>query len=248
MSTVSSLPPSASAYPEGSGSLTFLSAKQPLAPRGARRRSQRLEGRRPARRWTAWRAYLAGRPAPETDPHHPSGKKPTPLAWGLTAAEGEAFDSWRRGLGKKQATGRGVARLARRAPDRQTALEAVAWAAALPTLAKTHEADLWWRLTETLLRLVDEATAAAAPEAPETEATVVHNLIAGELAWVLATRLPELRPAHELAGDARKLLSQAVESLTDGEGLADRAAVDRRPLARGAAAHRLLDALPDARR
>lgn len=219
MSTVSSLPPSASTSPEGSGSLTFLSAKQlwrPAAPDAVRDAWKNDD--QPAA-WTAWRAYLSGRPAPASEPHHPSGKKPTPLAWGLPATEGETLDAWRRGLGKKQATAEAWLDTLDGAPDRRVALEAVAWAAALPTLAKTYDADTWWRLTETLLRLVEEATSAAAPEAPETEATVVHNLIAGELALVLATRLPELRPTYELAGDARKLLTQAIESLADGEGL-----------------------------
>ncbi|QDT69138.1 hypothetical protein MalM25_20660 [Planctomycetes bacterium MalM25] len=219
MSTVSSPPPASPSPSEGSGALTFLSAKQLWRPSASGAVIDAWKRDDQAAAWKAWRTHLADRPAPKTEPHLTSGKKPSSLAWGLPKAEGEALDAWRRGLARKVETAQAWLDTLEGTPDRRAALEAVAWAAALPSLAKKHDADTWWRLTETLLRLVEEASAAAAPDPSETEETVVRHLIAGELALVLAKRLPEIRPVDELASDARKLLSQALERLTDGEGL-----------------------------
>jgi len=94
------------------------------------------------------------------------------------------------------------------------AVEAVAWAAALPDLAGAVSSTVWWNLLEHLVRLSVEAAAWPVEESP-----LVHQLLAGELALTLAYGLPEIAACRELACSARESLSAGMIELLDGEGL-----------------------------
>lgn len=223
MSTVSRPTSSAKDPAAAGGSLTFLSAKQlwrSTAP-AAVRTAWKADDQSAA--WEAWSDHLTERKAPTASLANGSGKQPTPFAWGLPAEQGRGLQKWLQSeilsSVATDAADRWVAEAADRSADLRFALEAVAWAAEIPRLAKTLRAESWWPLTDTLRRLALEASTAAAPSSADAEATVVEQLLAGELPLVLGRLLPEMDPMHDLASESRNALSSGIERLTDGEGL-----------------------------
>ncbi|MEO0531897.1 MAG: hypothetical protein AAF266_15180 [Planctomycetota bacterium] len=223
MSTVSRSTSSSAQDDAMEGGLTFLTTKQlwRSSARSAIRSAWQADDHAGA--WAAWTAHLEERSAPAAPLLRAKGKRPTPLAWGLPAGAGADFAKW---LGKEvdcssvaDSADRWIAEAGDRPADLRFALEAIAWAAALPSLATTVEPEVWWPLADTLRRLAREASATAAPPASDAEATVVEQLLAGELPLLLGRLLPEMQPMHDLAGDARDTLSGGIERLTDGEGV-----------------------------
>lgn len=214
----------ASAEANGSGALTFLKAKQlwrPEAP-AAVRNAWKADDHSAA--WQAWRSHLAERPALEANPSLAKGKKAPSLCWGLPAPTGERLADWLKSgpLNRNhsaEAASSWVGGAGEQEADVEFGLQAIAWAVNLPSLAAKLSSDVWWSLAETLLRIVEEASATAAPDAAEAEATVAAQLLTGELPLALSRGLGELRPMHELGAVARTSLSEGIERLTDGEGL-----------------------------
>jgi len=94
------------------------------------------------------------------------------------------------------------------------ALVAVGWARSMPRLAQVLPPKLWWALLERLLAL----SAQAARLAPADHA-LVHQLLAGEVAWTLGCLLPELAPCRALLVPARRALSRGLVDLLDGQGM-----------------------------
>ncbi len=94
------------------------------------------------------------------------------------------------------------------------ALEAVAWAEALPRLVTRLSGHVWATLVGHLVGLAEEAAELNPEEAP-----LVQSLLAGELALVLADQFPEWAGATELKRQAAKTLSTVMAEALDGEGL-----------------------------
>lgn len=178
--------------------------------------------RRQLKKRDRWDALAAGR------------RGGIPLAWGV-GDEPADLAAWLETLTPRRSKKRPQFDLAAwleqsvdRPADARFALECVALADAAPGLAADADADTWWRLADTLLAVAREA--AAAPSQSVAEAAVVHQLLAGELPLALACSLPEVRPLHALLGDAAGALGEAIERLTDGEGMPHADAVPVLPL------------------
>ena len=90
--------------------------------------------------------------------------------------------------------------------DVTVALEAIAWAEGLPLLMKILGSEDWLALSELLSSLpadVDQQTLKDQP--------LVHQLLAGELAWTLATRLPHTPFSRRLERSGRAAISLGLE-------------------------------------
>lgn len=173
--------------------------------------------------WRAWSILLAER-AGSCLPL--AGKKAT-LTWG----SGQSLAPWRAWLdGLEGSLKRApadaaieaaawVAEAPKRTPTVRLALEALAWGHALPRLAKGCDAAAWWGLAGMLHTLAVDAGRLPMGEEPPAEASLVEQLLAGELPLVLARVAPEVRPFEELAATSREKLSAGLLRSTDGEGL-----------------------------
>ena len=98
--------------------------------------------------------------------------------------------------------------------DVTVALEAIAWAEGLPFLAKILESEDWLALGELLSSLpadVDQQTLKDQP--------LVHQLLAGELAWTLATRLPQAPFSRRLERSGRAAISLGLSQILDRQGM-----------------------------
>ncbi|MCA9249195.1 MAG: hypothetical protein KDA42_18865 [Planctomycetales bacterium] len=93
-------------------------------------------------------------------------------------------------------------------------LEALATAHRLTDLASEMPAGLWWQVLDLLVGLVADAAAL-----PSDSDQLAAQLLGGELALTLAVAFPEIAPCRALAKPARKLLSDSILELTDGEGM-----------------------------
>ncbi len=179
--------------------------------RSAPRRVARAEGwGTDSDGWKAWSAHLARRPVAQSVAALFPGKSPS-LAWGIAAIsdadlgvrvapmleELAALDRLERGKSWSLAADPielAVAWLADKAhrPGAAFGLECVAWARALPALARLLPGDTWWHLADSLLHASGEA--ADAEQSP-----LARQWLRAELPLVLAYLLPELKPARELA-------------------------------------------------
>ncbi|MHB8901004.1 MAG: hypothetical protein ACYC6Y_19830, partial [Thermoguttaceae bacterium] len=179
--------------------------------------------------WTHWRAHLAKRAAPV----HPVALWPVEgnmLLGGsdeagvdgetgrLLARLTEASDA---GPSCKERSEAWLERVSSGPIDGACALESIAWAYALPSAAKSSEWTDWWGLLDRLSRLAEEAS-----EAPLDGQPLVQQLTAGELSLTLAYLFPEIAPCQRAAKRARKVLSEGLLELVDGEGLPDRRILD----------------------
>lgn len=99
------------------------------------------------------------------------------------------------------------------------ALWSLAWAYDAARVAKSLDGDLWWAVVNQLFALVQGARGARPGEDAPAEEALVDQLLAGELALVLSTLLPEMQPLYELRKPAIAALTEGVLALTDGEGL-----------------------------
>jgi hypothetical protein len=99
------------------------------------------------------------------------------------------------------------------------AYETLAVAYALPRLARHLDHELWWELLDHLRRTALDAAGLSLGSNLEDGEPLAAQLLAGELALVLAYQFPELEPCGELWPLGRQQLSQGLEELLDGEGL-----------------------------
>lgn len=93
------------------------------------------------------------------------------------------------------------------------AMEAVAWAYALPRLADVVSQGLWWSLWQRLMAIAQKVDVTI-----ETD-PLDHQLRTGELPLALAYLFPEVTACRTLAAGACLAISQGLEQLLDGEGL-----------------------------
>jgi len=103
--------------------------------------------------------------------------------------------------------------------DTATALETVAVAHALPSLAASLSADLWWRTLEQLVEIAGQSAGAASKVRVEMDHPLVTQWLGGELSLVLAHGFPELEPCRALRRGGRRTLSAGCTELLDGEGV-----------------------------
>ncbi len=99
------------------------------------------------------------------------------------------------------------------------ATECLAWSHALPRLAAQLPADVWNGLAERLLNTVEQNLDPSKRLADAPEALVVDQLLAGELPLTLAYLFPKSPTCQQLPEPARKVLSQGLVELLDGEGV-----------------------------
>ena len=179
--------------------------------------------------WRRWARHLARRGKPRPLAGRFVGRR-SPLTWAwpadvaaeqLQAAGPLALAAEGRRVKARSAqnhwTEAARAWLERRAADdggTAGALEALAWAYQLPDLAAWLSAPLWWRLLTRLVAIAGDAGGIDLEAQP-----LVNQLLAGELPWVLADQLPELKPCHELATTGSAALARGIGELLDGEGL-----------------------------
>ncbi len=99
--------------------------------------------------------------------------------------------------------------------DRGYAIEAVAWARALPRLVGVVDETLWWQLWNHLVSVAGELTPASATADPCTA-----QLLAAELPLTLAYQFPEFSVAASLAEAGEQAARQSLQETICGEGLA----------------------------
>ena len=101
-----------------------------------------------------------------------------------------------------------------RPADTTYALEALAWAAALPRLRACIGPDTWEALYERLTRDTAEAAGLGLDSHP-----LVHQLLAGELPLRLALAEPQPKAARRLAASGRAATVAGISELLDGRGV-----------------------------
>ncbi|MEI8375160.1 MAG: hypothetical protein WCJ35_20255, partial [Planctomycetota bacterium] len=104
--------------------------------------------------------------------------------------------------------------VARPVSDVMVALEAIAWAQGLPFLRKILETDDWLALAELLSSLPAEVDQQTLKDQP-----LVHQLLAGELAWTLAGRLTDAPFSGRLEKSGRAAISLGLSQILDRQGM-----------------------------
>ena len=99
------------------------------------------------------------------------------------------------------------------------AVKAVGWSYVAAAAARRLDHTPWWKLVDSLIALVHSSQQSAPGEDAEADIVLAHQLLAGEAAIVLATALPELRPARDLRKTAVVALTEGLLAMTDGEGM-----------------------------
>jgi hypothetical protein len=99
------------------------------------------------------------------------------------------------------------------------ATSALEWCRRLPKLADMLPAAIWQRLLNHLLLTAVEAEAPGIDASSLKDDSLVHQLLAGELALTLASRFPRIKACRRLLPRARRALSAGLINLLDGEGL-----------------------------
>ena len=106
-------------------------------------------------------------------------------------------------------------------PDLPLALQIVALAYAMPDLSRELPAEAWWPLLERLQEVATQAQTKRVDWPANPRDVLRHQLLAGELPFVLAYLFPEVRAMRALRNSARESLSEAIVALTDGRGTPD---------------------------
>ena len=94
------------------------------------------------------------------------------------------------------------------------ALEAIAWTEEMPRLEKILGSEIWLAIVKFLSSLpadVDQQTLKDQP--------LVHQLLAGELACILATRLTDAASSRRLEKSGRATISQGLSQILDRQGM-----------------------------
>jgi hypothetical protein len=99
------------------------------------------------------------------------------------------------------------------------ALSALQWCRRLPDLTELIEADLWWTLLNHLIAMAAEAERSPCSDGCSGDVVLSRQLLAGELALTLASLFPEIQQCRELAAKSRRVLSDGLADLLDGDGL-----------------------------
>ncbi|MCA9267291.1 MAG: hypothetical protein KDA41_02420, partial [Planctomycetales bacterium] len=175
--------------------------------------------------WANWKRHLAQRDKPTPLAGLAASSRQSPLSWGVSddlfadSAVGELIRKkhpvrdggpidW---AGELQQWQSGAADAT---VDATFALSALAWAHALPALAKIAPANQWCYAVPVLLALAEEAAQTAGDGAP-----LPHQILAGELPLTLAYLLPEIDVCRQSAAAGRIALSEGLLAMCDGEGL-----------------------------
>ena len=98
--------------------------------------------------------------------------------------------------------------------DVTVALEAIAWAKGMPLLEEILGSEDWLALGEFLSSLPAEVDQQTLKDQP-----LVHQLLAGELAWTLATRLPDAPLSGRLEKSGRAAISLGLGQILDRQGM-----------------------------
>ncbi|HEX5470633.1 MAG TPA: hypothetical protein VFW73_02045, partial [Lacipirellulaceae bacterium] len=171
------------------------------------------------RGWNIWQDHLRTRKKPGPPPF-PITQSDSPLLWG-----------WPKALDRNavRASLQSPSMLAEcligndstEAVDLSLALQIVALAYAMPGLARELPAEAWWPLLERLHEVAIQAETKRVDWPADPLDVLGHQLLAGELPFVLAYLLPEVRAMRALRKSAHQSLSEAVVALTDGCGTPD---------------------------
>ena len=178
-------------------------------------------------RWDEWTAHLARRKSPVPPAKLLPAKQGGALAWALPdSVRAAGSEELIARLHKLKPTSRAqvkwvtteveswIEALDTRPADASLAIEAVAWAHALPVLSQVLPAAPWCQLLEHLTDVAEEANQAGLSNDP-----LPHQLLTGELPLTLAYSFPELANCKGMFTAARQSLSQSIVELLDGEGL-----------------------------
>jgi len=98
--------------------------------------------------------------------------------------------------------------------DPSTALQAIAWAQGLPSLRKILGSEVWRALDEFLLSLPADVDTQTLHDHP-----LIHQLLAAELAWTLATRSAEVPCVPRLEKAGRAAIAFGLGQILDRQGM-----------------------------
>ncbi len=177
--------------------------------------------------WPEWTQHLAKRKRPRPLSDLIATGSTSALQWPLHAefAESESADIVHRLERFKPPKSTSNGSMARRveswleaaggrAPSPLFGIECLAWAHALPRLARLLPAAPWCQLLEQLATVCHDAAGISVTEQPLTQ-----QMLCGELPLTLAYLFPEIESCAALAAPARRALSDGIVELLDGEGL-----------------------------
>lgn len=99
------------------------------------------------------------------------------------------------------------------------ALASLAVARILPEVASDLDGKIWWHALDALYETAVAASTWQTDLELPPEKTLAQQLVAGELPLTLAYLFPEMKPLHELRGEARGRLTCNLEEVLNGEGL-----------------------------
>ncbi len=153
------------------------------------------QANRESARWKAWRRHLSAR------------QRPFEMAGAIAYSKALSLEA------KNLQRWLLDAETARFTQD--YAMSALGWCAQLPKLADKLPAGTWWKLLDHLLQAVADAARADNAE----DEPLVRQLLAGELALMLAHLFPEIAPCRSLLSDARRVLALGLDDMLDGRGL-----------------------------
>lgn len=171
--------------------------------------------------WVRWQQHLAGK-AGQGLPKGLSASQVHPLLWAAPARARSGLDI--QGLERfvcrtdARRVGRRLdhwlARLPDAVPDAECALEVLAWAHAMPSLAGALPEPRWWELLDGFL-----AATRVAPQIDPAKNPLAHQLLAGELPLTLARLFPEVRACREAAGSGQRTVTLGLMELLNADGL-----------------------------
>lgn len=172
----------------------------------------------PFRGWKVWQDHLRKRRKPKLPAAFT--KKKSPVMWGWP----ETLDrsSLLLNIGSPTALAEiviGDDALA--SPDLPMSLQVVALGYAMPRLARQLPAETWWQLLERLHDVAAPALAHRVAWPADPQNVLRQQLLAGELPLALAYLFPEVRALRALRGAARRMLTESLVEVTDGQGLPD---------------------------
>ena len=142
------------------------------------------------------------------------GKKPAPHIAGLPHEPVGNLKSHESPDALRQRAAAWMAATPRPVRDAAVAREAIAWAASLPGLKVTLAPEEWSVLANFLTSLAVEVE----PQAIHAQ-SLVHQLLAVELAWTLAARLPDGKTCRRLAKSGRVAIALGLGEILDSQGM-----------------------------
>lgn len=180
-------------------------------------------------RFAEFANYLVHRKSPLPLHRLFPGSQQSPLFWGspreitaqvqsLRLTEGTKLLKQRRHAGEEpfnEWVGEWLAKADQRALNSAYALEALAWAHALPQLASRLSAASWWDLMQHFRQVGGGRLTLDVARRD----VWVGQLLAVELPLTLAYLLPELPDAEALRWTAARCLNEALRDLLDGQGM-----------------------------